>query len=128
MAAILLLLPRMALATDPNKVGAKDKDKERENMEPIPKNLAPEVSAKIMLVKTLVKDRAKAKAKDKAKVKDKVKVKVRGDKDKDSDRTKANNKDKIKVQDKAKMHLLDLWQTGSILPIRLKVNSRTVKR
>jgi len=122
MAAILLLLPRMALATDPNKVGAKDKDKERENMEPIPKNLAPEVSAKIMLVKTLVKERAKAKAKDKAKVKDKVKdkVKVRGDKDKDSDRTKANNKDK--------MHLLDLWQTGSILPIRLKVNSRTVKR
>lgn len=130
MAAILLLLPRMALATDPNKVGAKDKDKERENMEPIPKNLAPEVSAKIMLVKTLVKERAKAKAKDKAKdkVKDKVKVKVRGDKDKDSDRTKANNKDKIKVQDKAKMHLLDLWQTGSILPIRLRVNSRTVKR
>lgn len=126
MAAILLLLPRMALATDPNKVGAKDKDKERENMEPIPKNLAPEVSAKIMLVKTLVKERAKAKAKDKAKVKDKVKV--RGDKDKDSDRTKANNKDKIKVQDKAKMHLLDLWQTGSILPIRLRVNSRTVKR
>ena len=78
MAAILLLLPRMALATDPNKVGAKDKDKERENMEPIPKNLAPEVSAKIMLVKIKVKTKVRTRALTKALIQAKTKVKSKG--------------------------------------------------
>jgi len=134
MEPILLPLPlRMVLATDLNMVvkvkedkEVKDKDKETEIMEPIPKNLAQKVLAKIMLVKTLVKD----KDKDKVKVKDRDKDK---DKDRDRVRTKANKdiiKVKIKVgnkvQDKDKMHLLDLWQTDSIQPIRLKVNSRMV--
>jgi hypothetical protein len=70
-----------------------------------------------MLVKTLVKDKDKVKVRDRVKAKVRVLIKV-----------KIEAKARIKAKDKGKMHLLDLWQIGSILPIKLKVNSKTVKR
>lgn len=69
--------------------------------------------------------------KDKDKVKDKVKVRARGRakaKVRVLIKVKIEAKARIKAKDKGKMHLLDLWQIGSILPIKPKVNSKAVKR